>query len=230
MKSGCIICGSDLEYLNEAILMECEFCNKVQMSKTRCINGHYICDECHTRGLNKVIDICLNVKSINPIEIINKIMKEDFCHMHGPEHHVMVGSALLTAYKNAGGNIDLHSALIEMMNRGKSVPGGACGFWGACGAGISSGMFISIISKSTPLANEPFALSHQMTAKSLGQIGEIGGPRCCKRDSFLSILAAVDYVKDHFSVEMEKPEVVCQFSSQNNQCIGKRCPFSKVNH
>ena len=68
-----------LEYLNEAILMECEFCNKVQMSKTRCINGHYICDECHTRGLNKVIDICLNVKSINPIEIINKIMKEDFC-------------------------------------------------------------------------------------------------------------------------------------------------------
>ena len=86
------------------------------------------------------------------------------------------------------------------------------------------------ISKSTPLANEPFALSHQMTAKSLGQIGEIGGPRCCKRDLFLSILAAVDYVKDHFSVEMEKPEVVCQFSSKNNQCIGKRCPFSKVNH
>jgi hypothetical protein len=172
----------------------------------------------------------MNEISKDPIAIIEKMMTMPFCHMHGPEHHVMVGSALLTAYKNAGGNINLHSALIEMMNRGKSVPGGACGFWGACGAGISSGMFISIISKSTPLANEPFALSHQMTAKSLGQIGEIGGPRCCKRDSFLSILAAVDYVKDHFSVEMEKPEVVCQFSSQNNQCIGKRCPFSKVNH
>ncbi len=66
----------------------------------------------------------------------------------------MVGAALLTAYKNAGENIDLHSSLIETMNRGKSVPGGACGFWGACGAGISSGMFISIISKSTPLAIE----------------------------------------------------------------------------
>ena len=65
------------------------------------------------------------------------------------------------------------SELIEMMSRGKSIPGGACGFWGACGAGISSGMFISIISKSTPLAIEPFALSHQMTAKSLGQIGQI---------------------------------------------------------
>ncbi|MGX8714372.1 MAG: DUF5714 domain-containing protein [Lachnospiraceae bacterium] len=109
-------------------------------------------------------------------------MAMPFCHMHGPEHHVMVGAALLTAYRNAGGDIDLPAALTEMMNRGKSVPGGACGFWGACGAGISSGMFISIISGSTPLGDEPFALSHKMTAKSLGKIGEIGGPRCCKRE------------------------------------------------
>jgi hypothetical protein len=172
----------------------------------------------------------MNETSKDPIAIIVKMMAMPFCHMHGPEHHVMVGSALLTAYENAGGDIDLHSALIEMLNRGKSVPGGACGFWGACGAGISSGMFISIISKSTPLTNEPFALSHQMTAKSLEQIGEIGGPRCCKRDSFLSILAAVDYVKKHFGVEMEKSDAVCHFSSQNNQCIGKRCPFSIMNH
>ena len=168
--------------------------------------------------------------SKDPVAIIEKMRQMPFCHMHGPEHHVMAGSALLTAYKNAGGDIDLHGALIEMMNRGKSVPGGACGFWGACGAGISSGMFISIISKSTPLANEPFSLSHKMTAKSLEKIGEIGGPRCCKRDSFLSILAAVDFVKDHFSIEMENPEVVCRFSAQNNQCIGKRCPFSRANH
>ena len=230
MKDECLICKAPLKYLESDIPMECEICHKKENSKTRCINGHYVCNDCHTQGLDSIIGLCMNEISKDPIAIIEKMMHMPFCHMHGPEHHVMVGSALLTAYKNAGGNIDLHSALIEMMNRGKSVPGGACGFWGACGAGISSGMFISIISKSTPLANEPFALSHQMTAKSLGQIGEIGGPRCCKRNSFLSILAAVDYVKDHFSVEMEKPEVVCQFSSQNNQCIGKRCPFSKVNH
>ena len=158
------------------------------------------------------------------------MMAMPFCHMHGPEHHVMVGAALLTAYKNAGGDIDLHNALVEMMNRGKNVPGGACGFWGACGAGISSGMFVSIISKSTPLAVEPFALSHQMTASSLGRIGEIGGPRCCKRDSFLSILAAIDFVKEHFGVEMETHEVICGYSPQNNQCIGNRCPFSIANH
>ena len=230
MKDECLICKAPLEYLESDILMECEICHKKENSKTRCVNGHYVCNDCHTQGLDSIIGLCMKETSKNPIAIIEKMMAMPFCHMHGPEHHVMVGSALLTAYKNAGGDIDLQNALIEMMNRGKSVPGGACGFWGACGAGISSGMFISIISKSTPLANEPFALSHKMTAKSLGQIGEIGGPRCCKRDSFLSILVAVDFVKDHFGIEMEKTEVMCRFSAQNNQCIGKRCPFSKADH
>jgi len=31
----------------------------------------------------------------------------------------------------AGGEIDLENALVEMQSRGKSVPGGVCGFWGA---------------------------------------------------------------------------------------------------
>ena len=134
------------------------------------------------------------------------------------------------AVKVAGGEIDLEKALMEMMKRGKNVPGGACGFWGACGAGISSGMFVSIISSSTPLSVEPFALSHKMTAKSLNAIGEIGGPRCCKRDSYLSIQSAIDFVEEHFGVRMDKPKIVCQHAAQNNQCIGKRCPFNKASY
>ncbi len=226
VKEECVICKAPLEYLETDILMECEICHKKENSKTRCVKGHYVCNECHMQGLDTIIGLCMEETLKNPVAIIEKMMAMPFCHMHGPEHHVMVGAALLTAWKNAGGDIDLHSALIEMMNRGKSVPGGACGFWGACGAGISTGMFISIISGSTPLSVEPFAMSHRMTAQSLAKIAEIGGPRCCKRDSFLSILSAIDYVKEHFGIEMEKTEVVCSYSAQNNQCIGKRCPFS----
>lgn len=228
MKEECLICKDRLEYLEKDELMECAICHKKESSKTRCVNGHYVCNECHTKGMDGVVKICLEETSDDSVEIMEKLMSQPFCHMHGPEHHVMVGAALLTAYKNAGGDIDLTAALMEMMSRGKSVPGGACGFWGACGAGISSGMFISIISKSTPLAVEPFALSHQMTSTALWKIGEIGGPRCCKRDSFLSILAAIDFVREHFGVTMRKSKVVCRYSHGNNQCIGKRCPFSKV--
>lgn len=230
MKEECLICKAPLEYLETGELMECAICHKKEISKTRCINGHYVCNECHMQGLDEILGLCLNETSKDPIHIIEEMMSMPFCHMHGPEHHVMVGAALLTAYKNAGGRLDLEKALLEMMERGKSVPGGACGFWGACGAGISSGMFIAIISGSTPLKNEPFALSHKMTAKSLSAIGDIGGPRCCKRDSYLSILSAIDFVKENLGIEMEKSEVICSRSVHNNQCIGKRCPFSKVNH
>ena len=225
MSEECLICGAPLEYLETEVQMECAICRKKENSKTRCVRGHYVCNVCHTAGLDAIVGLCLNEASKNPVEILEKMMAMPFCHMHGPEHHVMVGAALLTAYKNAGGALDLPKALGEMLNRGKKVPGGACGFWGACGAGISSGMFVSIASGSTPLSVEPFALSHKMTAKSLTAIGEIGGPRCCKRDSFLSILAAIDFAKEHLGVEMEKPEIVCTHFSKNNQCIGKRCPF-----
>ena len=50
MKNECIICGSPLEYLTADVLMECEICRKKELSKTRCVNGHYICNECHTEG------------------------------------------------------------------------------------------------------------------------------------------------------------------------------------
>jgi hypothetical protein len=156
---------------------------------------------------------------------MEKMMVMPFCHMHGPEHHVMVGAALLTAYHNAGGDIALPDSLVELMKRGKQVPGGACGFWEACGAGLSSGMFVSVISHSTPLTVEPFSLSHNMSAASLGKIAEVGGPRCCKRDSYLSILAAIDFVAANFGVIMDKSSVVCRHFNKNNQCIRMRCPF-----
>ena len=225
MKEECLICSAPLKYMEKETLMECAICHKREESKTCCEAGHYVCNECHTRGIDAIFRVCNDETSKNPIEIIEKMMDMPFCHMHGPEHHVMVGAALLTAYRNAGGDIELSAALVELMKRGKQVPGGACGFWGACGAGLSSGMFVSIISHSTPLTIEPFALSHKMTATSLSKIANVGGPRCCKRGSYLSILAAIDFVEAHFGITMERNTVRCKHYHNNNQCIGLRCPF-----
>lgn len=228
MIEECLICKAPLLYLNTDEEMECELCHKKQLSKTRCINGHFVCDDCHTSGMDAILSVCLNSKDRNPVVIIEEMMSLPYCHMHGPEHHTMVGSALLTAYKNAGGNIDLQAALLEMQKRGKQVPGGACGFWGACGAGISTGMYMSIALKATPLAKEAWGLSNQMTARALSAIGQNGGPRCCKRDSYLAIMEAVQFTKEKLGIEMELGEVRCSHSQLNNQCIQKDCPFYGV--
>ena len=71
--------------------------------------------------------------------------------MHGPEHHVLVGAALLIAYAGSGGKIDREQALREMWERGRSVPGGICGFWGCCGSAVSSGIFFELDYRNHPL-------------------------------------------------------------------------------
>ena len=230
MTEECSICKAPLQYLTEDEIMECAICRKKELSKTRCVHGHYVCSDCHTEGMDAIFSVCLSETSTDPMKIIRRMMDMPFCHMHGPEHHVMVGAALLTAYKNAGGDITLSDALQEMYRRGKAVPGGACGFWGACGAGISAGQFMAIATGSTPLGKESWGLSNQMTAMALNSIGQVGGPRCCKRDSWLPILAAIDFVREHLGIKMERSIPVCSHSRKNQQCVGMRCPFSEVHH
>ena len=123
----CLICKAPLEYLVRDEDMECAICHKKESSKTRCVNGHYVCNDCHTQGMDTIFGLCLAETSADTAAILRRMMDLSFCHMHGPEHHVMVGAALLTAYKNAGGKLDLESALREMYSRGKEVPGGTCG-------------------------------------------------------------------------------------------------------
>ena len=169
--------------------------------------------------------ICEETASRDPVGILEILMDLHECPMHGPIHHYLVGAALLTAYRNSGGAIDLSWALKELEGRASCVPGAVCGLWGACGACISTGQYLSIVTGSGPLAEEPWGICIGMTAKALTALAEVGGPRCCKRDSYLSVLAAIDFAAEHLQVSMEKSVPVCTRSNQNNQCIGKRCPF-----
>ncbi|MGI5824079.1 MAG: DUF5714 domain-containing protein [Bacillota bacterium] len=231
-KNNCLICGAEIVYSATAEELECAFCHQKFMSEAKCANGHYICDQCHSKpGLDFIMDYCLQTKSKNPVEITSAMMKHPAIHMHGPEHHVLFPSALLTAYHNAGGEIDLPKALKQAQDRGKRVPGGICGLWGSCGAGIGSGIFFSIAAGSSPMKNQAWGLSNIMTSKCLEAIGRIGGPRCCKRDGYTAILTAIDYTEETLGVQMEKPrEIICDFTELNKECIRKRCPYNDVNH
>ena len=70
MKDECLICKAPLIYLDEDVLMECAVCHKKELSKTRCVSGHYVCNECHTQGVDGIFGVCLAETSKNPIEII----------------------------------------------------------------------------------------------------------------------------------------------------------------
>ena len=226
-RGACLICGADLVYFQEAKEMTCVFCGKRELSHASCKDGHYVCDACHARkGIEAVMRECRTTKSRNPIEIMQKIMADPYIYMHGPEHHVMAGAALLAAYHNSDGEVDLDWALAEMKERGGQVPGGVCGFWGCCGAGVSTGIYMSIITKATPLSGKSWGLSNRMTSRALNAIGEIGGPRCCKRDTFTAVKEAVQMTKEELGIEMELPEKIeCGFHVENQQCLRGKCPY-----
>ena len=86
---------------------------------------------------------------------------------------------------------------------------------------------VSILTGANPLAGEEWGHANRMTSRSLAAVAEVGGPRCCKRNSYLTIMEAVKYVKEHFGVEMELGEIKCVHIGKNNQCLGKNCPFCK---
>lgn len=56
MKEECLICGAPLEYLETDVQMQCEICRKKELAKTRCINGHYVCSDCHMQGLDSIVE------------------------------------------------------------------------------------------------------------------------------------------------------------------------------
>lgn len=176
----------------------------------------------------KIIETCLCENSKNPIEIFNHIAQSDFVRIHGPEHHVLDGAALLTAFYNAGGQVDLQSSLQELMKRGLQMPGATCGMWGVCGAVSSMGAALSIIDGTGPLSEDASWGKHMdFTSKALHSLSRVGGPRCCKRDAFLSFQEAIQFINESYDVELESSTIECSFSEKNEQCIKERCPFYK---
>lgn len=177
---------------------------------------------------NKIIENCLIQKSKNPIEIFHNIADTDCIRIHGPEHHILDGAALLTAFYNAGGAIDLMQSLEELVRRGLQMPGAICGQWGVCGAVSSMGAALAIIDGTGPLSADGTWGKHmEFTSKALAALAKVGGPRCCKRDAFLSFQEAIDFINNIYDVKLEKSHVKCGFSSENQQCIKNNCPFYK---
>lgn len=227
---GCLLCGKPLTYFETAKQLSCQICGTEYSTNASCEDGHFICDSCHAQqGFAFIFQYVLETQSKNPISIATEIMENPYINMHGPEHHYLIVVALLAAYKNAGGQIYFEKAIQSARQRAKNVPGGICGMWGSCGAGIATGIFISIITGASPISEIEWSLANQMTSRSLAVISVNGGPRCCKRNTYLAITQAVEFVKEQFNIAMELPEkVICQFSHRNKQCRSKKCLYNSL--
>jgi hypothetical protein len=156
------------------------------------------------------------------------LMKSPSLKMHGPEHHFLVAAALLSATLNASGRENEKKTKIEKARqRAEKILGGFCGFYGNCGAAVGTGIFMSILTDATPLSRNEWMLSNLLTAESLRLIALAGGPRCCKRNTFLAIEEAVRFVKERFHIEIKvgAGSLKCEFYPMNKECRQAECRF-----
>ncbi len=227
-RTGCICCGKPLVYLDHPENRECMYCHDTHMTNDVCEDGHFVCDACHQLGADDAIEqYCIKTLEKNPVALAITLMQNPQVNMHGPEHHFLVPAVLLAAYCNTTRELQKKGNLIRTAReRAGHVIGGACGFLGDCGAAVGTGIFISLITGATPLSHLEWQQANLITAKSLETIARHGGPRCCKRNTFLALEAAVRFVHEQFSVEMPTdPAITCIFSGMNKECRMKDCPY-----
>ncbi|MGB4596668.1 MAG: DUF5714 domain-containing protein [Candidatus Methanoculleus thermohydrogenotrophicum] len=227
-RAGCLICGGNLVYSEEPRDRACAICGEVQSTTAVCEAGHFVCDQCHSlEALDLIEEFCITTTLEDPLAIACILMRSPAVRMHGPEHHFLVPAALITAYCNHRGEPGRKAPLLRQARaRAGMVRGGFCGTHGTCGAAVGTGIFVSLITGSTPLKKQEWSLANQMTARSLMTIARHGGPRCCKRDSWLAILTATIFLEERFGITLPVQEAVqCEFSDINRECLREACPF-----
>lgn len=176
--------------------------------------------------IERLIDRCMEADTDDPVKIFRTLVRDSDVPMHGGIHHRIVPMCLITAYWNVVKDFDLRAYLMEAVDRAEKVPETICGYWGTCGSAVGTGIFLSVITRTTPLTKgKRWGQCNLITSQSLERLGEIGGPRCCKRNAVLSITSACDYVKREMGIEMHPSAFGCNRVKDNPDCIGAKCPY-----
>jgi len=144
--------------------------------------------------------------------------------MHGPEHHAIVPTVIVAAVRNSGYPVPA-GAIDKAIERGSKVPGGWCGYYGACGAAIGVGIAVSILSEATPLTGKPRSLAIEGTSYALGKMVD-GYPRCCKRASRKALEAAVEFLQDKMNMTLDRGQrIKCNYSHRLKECAKENCDY-----
>jgi hypothetical protein len=222
---GCLVCGAALVYSTTPSAQVCDLCGGEESALISCPGGHFICDQCHRATVTDVVRRVLETTvSTDPSAILEQILALPTLTMHGPEHHAIVPGVIIAAARNAGVALP-PGGLDAALRRGGKIPGGWCGYYGACGAAVGVGVAVSVITEATPLKGEQRSLALAGTSFALTRMVD-GQPRCCKRASRVAVAAAVEYLRDHLAIDLPAPGAVrCSSAARNKECPGELCPY-----
>ncbi len=178
-----------------------------------------------------ITDTCLDSldnPEMTALPLLEKLMNCPGVPMHDPVHHYILPATLLTvASRKAGLDREaLAQSLRTAEERARKVLPGFCGWWGSCGSAVGCGIFASVWLGAGPKKEEHWAQCNAFTAACLSSVASVGGPRCCKRTSFLSLTAALREAPSLLGIDLGPvPAPLCHWSRFNQECRREGCPF-----
>jgi hypothetical protein len=224
-RSGCMVCGAELIYLETDQDKSCHYCGQVVHANARCTNGHFVCDPCHGADAVEIIQkVCLHTREADPMALMQTMRSHPHFRIHGPEHHSMVPAVILTALKNGGYSIT-NEQIITAIQRGQTIGGGSCAFLGACGAAIGVGIAVSLLLAATPYDGDKRQTAQIATQTTLGRIASFNAPRCCQRDSWLALKEASILLQEWTGQSLTVDLITCEQFPENKECIHEQCPL-----
>ncbi len=177
---------------------------------------------------------CLKIRKAMPVdELMIEMMDYPDIPIHYPYHHFIMPAALLTlaAIEEKVPENELAEMLDQAIERAKNVLGGFCGNYGACGAGIGAGIFLSIYTDTSPMSGKSWQWANELTGICLQALSKVSGPRCCKRTAFLAVAAAVPYINEKLELNMKvNQDIICKYYEKNKECKRVTCPYFPKNN
>ena len=223
----CRFCGAPLKLLANAVSARCMVCGERGRTRTWCKEGHFVCEDCRGTELMGLLDGMLaSGHSTDPVEAFLRMRGSHDFPMHGPEHHALVAAAFLLAYHSQHGEPAWADVLDALQSASSELPGGSCGYWGACSAGLAVGMAYCAILGSNPTNGVPRGLAHQAVAAILSRISGHPAPRCCRRECLLALQVACGLSADLLPHPLATScPATCDQAASNPECSGAECPF-----
>jgi hypothetical protein len=223
--NNCGVCSRPLVYSTKSVTKTCVLCGKEEKTAIYCPEGHYVCDQCHSKSALEVLKQILDTsKTTDPAVILEKVMSHPSVPMHGPEHHVIVPAAIVAAVRNSGYPLP-EKAIETAIERASKVPGGWCGLYGDCGAAVGAGIAVSVITGATPLTGKQRTLALAATSQALSRMLD-EQPRCCKRASRIAVESTVTFLHEHLGISLpQASKTKCNYSLRNQQCAQRKCPY-----
>jgi hypothetical protein len=222
----CRVCGLALIYREQGEVVRCVQCEYEGQSAIICPAGHYICDTCHSESsVKRLPELARATTAQAPEDILEELIRLPGLPMHGPEHHAMAGLALLLASERAGVKLP-ENYIEETIRRSMQIPGGTCGYHGACGGAVSMGVAVSMITGATPVAGLARGMAHRATALALLECGD-NQARCCKRALRKTVSTGRVFFAEELGVDFPLPigRQVCTDIARNRECAKGQCPY-----